>query len=51
VVHTCEANLEGLSDLTPDERAWIREEIKAGGDVVLSVLIDMETLAPPAPRK
>ena len=43
--------LRGLSDLTPDERAWIREEIKAGGDVVMSVLIDMETLAPPAPRK
>jgi len=43
--------LRGLSDMTPEERAWIREEIKAGGDVVMSVLIDMETLAPPAPRK
>jgi hypothetical protein len=43
--------LKELSDLTPDERVWIREEIKAGGDVVMSVLIDMETLAPPAPRK
>jgi hypothetical protein len=43
--------LRGLSDLTPEERAWIREEIKAGGDVVMTVLIDMETLAPPAPRK
>lgn len=38
--------LKGMRDLTPEERTWIRDEIKAGGDVVMSVLIDMETLAP-----
>jgi hypothetical protein len=42
--------LNGMTDQTPEERAWIREEIRAGGDVVMSILIDMETLAPPAPR-
>ncbi len=39
--------LNDMTDQTPEDRAWIRDEIRASGEVVMSVLIDMETLAPP----
>ncbi len=37
-------NFHGTSQA---ERAWIRDEIKASGDLVMSLYIDLDTLAPP----